>query len=174
MCCQCCSSAVGGNRAGIFRNLPRVCLRSSSCPPMWRNGTVILLAKVISFLATAMTTAGQFFPPAKKCRSYAGLTSPPARRALLAARGELGAGRGRERNTARQCSSGLLPRSSGPRVSAGRPSRVQRKCKTCVALRTFSAAPSTSTVQGCGGPDLVRGDTSVASQHSAPQLAVAP
>ena len=38
---------------------------------------------------------------------------------------------------------------------------------------TFSAAPSTSTVHGCGCPVLVRGDTSVASQHSAPPLAVA-
>ena len=47
------------------------------------------------------------------------------RRALLAARGGLGAGPGRERNPAQQCSSGLRSRSPGPEAFAGRPLRVQ-------------------------------------------------
>jgi len=62
-----------------------------------------------------------------------GLPTNALRPALLAAREEPGAGLGRERNTAQQCSSALLSRSPGPGASA--PRRVQGTCSACVAPR---------------------------------------
>ena len=95
-------------------------------------------------------------------------TQRTRRDALRAVRGELGGGRGRERSAA-------LLRSSGPRSPSRAPAAfAELRVRAVLAPATFSAAPSTSTVHGCGCPVLVRGDTSVASQHSAPPLAVAP
>ena len=55
------------------------------------------------------------------------------------------------------------------------PLRAGRTQRAALARSaTFSAAPSTSTVHGCGLPVRARGDTRVASLHSAAPLAVAP
>ena len=94
------------------------------------------------------------------------------RRALLAARGGLGAGPSRERNPAQQCSSGLRSRSPGPEASAGHPLRVRVRA-ALASLRDPQRGPvhlngaRMRVTRSC-----IRGTPVL--QHSAPPLAVAP
>ena len=76
------------------------------------------------------------------------------RRALLAARGGLGAGPGREGNPVQQCSSGLRSRSPGPEAFAGHPLRVRGTCSACVAPRPSARPRPLQRCKDAGDPFL--------------------
>ena len=74
--------------------------------------------------------------------------------ALLAARGGLGAGPGRERNPAQPCSSGPRSRSLGPEASAGHLLRVRGTCCACVAPRPSARPRPPQRCKDAGDPFL--------------------
>ena len=83
------------------------------------------------------------------------------------------------RSRTKHCAAGFQRPISEPRTTnfCGPPLASSGYVQCLHRSATFSAAPSTSTVHGCESPVLVilvQGDTSVASQHRAPPLAVAP